>query len=416
MNSFWNKQEVAGFSTFFLTLTCGLGWAEINAISLYVTWAIQLCYLAVAFSAYEANRFEAKDNSLLKIYFVWVFLSIVRGALFYTLGNYWIWKNWFNGSFDVLLPALIYLYARPEILSSILRTWLKYVPFLLICLLPFVPRGAYHFFLGPIYIVAFFWPLYSGKWKVIILLLMLLMLGADLTARSQVIKTAFVLFFSLLYLKRRFVSQALLKWMHWIFYILPLTLLFLGLTGRFNVLEDVFRGEGVVVTKIDRNGKAIKEDLSSDTRTFIYIEVISSAIKHNYVWEGRTPARGNDSAFFGTFNAEELNTGLYERHSNEVGLPSLFTWLGLIGLILISLIYLRSSYLALYHSNNIYIKILGCFVAFRWSYGWIEDTYGYTPMILGLYMVMAMCMSKTFRQMNDNEMKGWLLGLVGGKK
>lgn len=416
MNSFWDKQKVAGFGTFFLTLVCGLEWAQINAVSLYVTWAIQLCYLVVAFSAYEANRFEAKDNSLLKIYFVWVFLSIVRGALFYTLGNYWIWKNWIYGSFDVLLPALIYLYARPEILSSILRTWLKYVPFLLICLLPFVPRGAYHFFLGPIYIVAFFWPLYSGKWKVIILLLMLLMLGADFTARSQVVKASFVLFFSLLYLKRRFVSQAFLKWIHWLFYILPLTLLFLALTGRFNVLKEVSSDEGVVVTKIDRDGKAIKEDLSSDTRTFIYIEVISSAIKHDYVWVGRTPARGNDSAFFGTFNAEELKTGLYERHSNEAGLPSLFTWLGLIGLILISLIYLRSSYLALYRSNNIYIKILGCFVAFRWGYGWIEDMYGFTPMILGLYMVMAMCLSKTFRRMNDSEMKGWLLGLVGGKK
>ncbi len=416
MNSFLNKQKVASFGTFFLTLVCGLEWAQINAVSLYVTWAIQLCYLVVAFSAYEANRFEAKDNSLLKIYFVWVFLSIVRGALFYTLGNYWIWKNWIYGSFDVLLPALIYLYARPEILSSTLRTWLKYVPFLLICLLPFVPRGAYHFFLGPIYIVALFWPLYSGKWKVIILLLMLLMLGADFTARSQVVKAGVVLFFSLLYLKRRFVSQTLLKWIHWLFYILPLTLLFLALTGRFNVLKEIFSDEGVVVTKIDRDGKAIKEDLSSDTRTFIYIEVISSAIKHDYVWAGRTPARGNDSAFFGTFNAEELKTGLYERHSNEAGLPSLFTWLGLIGLILISLIYLRSSYLALYRSNNIYIKILGCFVAFRWSYGWIEDMYGFTPMILGLYMVMAMCMSKTFRRMNDYEMKGWLLGLVGGKK
>lgn len=416
MNSFWRKQKVANFCTFFLTLYCGLDWAHINIVSFYVILAIQLCYLAVAFSAYEANGFEAKDNSLLKIYFVWVFLSIARGALFYTLGNYWIWKNWFYGSLDVLLPALIYLYARPEILSSILKTWLKYIPLLLICLLPFVARGAYHFFLGPIYIVAFFWPLYSGKWKVIILLLMLLMLGADFAARSQVVKAGFVLFFSLLYLKRRFVSQALLKWMHWTFYILPLTLLFLGLTGRFNVFEDVFSGESLVVTKIDRNGKAVKEDLRSDTRTFIYIEVISSAIKHDYVWAGRTPARGNDSAFFGTFNAEELKTGLYERHFNEAGLPSLFTWLGLIGLILISLIYLRASYLALYHSNNIYIKILGCFVAFRWGYGWIEDTYDYTPMILGLYMVMAMCMSKTFRRMNDNEMKGWLLGLVGGKK
>ena len=82
---------------------------------------------------------------------------------------------------------------------------------------------------------------------------------------------------------------------------------------------------------------------------------------------------------------------------------------------LISLVYLRSSYLAVYCSNNILIKFLGCFVAFRWAYGWVEDMYSFAPMILSLWMVIAMCMSKYYRNMSDVEMKKWLLSLIGKK-
>lgn len=63
-------------------------------------------------------------------------------------------------------------------------------------------------------------------------------------------------------------------------------------------------------------------------------------------------------------------------------------------------------------SNNIFIKYLGCFVAFRWAYGWIEDMYSFQPMILALWMMIGMCISEKFRNMNDAEMKLWLTKLV----
>lgn len=408
-----NKQTVLNFCTLFLTIVCGLQWSDINVVSLFLIWAVQACYIYIAFSLNDDYSLDVNDRKLLKIYLLWTIFSIIRGAMFYTLGNYWIWKSWFAGSLDVLLPSLIYIYSNPSVLGGILKCWLKYALLFFLCILPFISRGAYHFYLGPIYIVAFFWPIYSKKWRIILLSLMLLMMIADMGARSQVIKTGMVLLGSLGYIFRHSISFSFLKFTHWLCYIAPVILLVLGISGTFNIFEDLASNEGKYVErKIDKEGRMVEDDLSADTRTFIFEEIISSAVKNEYVICGRTPARGNDSQYFGAANAEDLKTGLYERHSNETGLPSLFTWLGLIGLILISLIYLRCSYLAVFCSNNIFIKLLGCFVAFRWAYGWVEDIYSFAPMILSLFMIMGMCLSSYFRNMNDEEIENWLLGLV----
>lgn len=408
-----NKQTVLNFCTLFLTIVCGLQWSDINVVSLFLIWAVQACYIYIAFSLNDDYSLDVNDRKLLKIYLLWTIFSIIRGAMFYTLGNYWIWKSWFAGSLDVLLPSLIYIYSNPSVLGGILKCWLKYALLFFLCILPFISRGAYHSYLGPIYIVAFFWPIYSKKWRIILLSLMLLMMIADMGARSQVIKTGMVLLGSLGYIFRHSISFSFLKFTHWLCYIAPVILLVLGISGTFNIFEDLASNEGKYVErKIDKEGRMVEDDLSADTRTFIFEEIISSAVKNEYVICGRTPARGNDSQYFGAANAEDLKTGLYERHSNETGLPSLFTWLGLIGLILISLIYLRCSYLAVFCSNNIFIKLLGCFVAFRWAYGWVEDMYSFAPMILSLFMIMGMCLSSYFRNMNDEEIENWLLGLV----
>ena len=111
---------------------------------------------------------------------------------------------------------------------------------------------------------------------------------------------------------------------------------------------------------------------------------------------------------FGSYSAENLKTGKYERHSNEVCHPNIFTWLGLVGVILYSLIYLKSSYLAVYKSNNIYIKILGVFIAFRWAYGWVEDFNRFDIMNISLWMMIAMGFSEQFRDMTDRDFKIWI--------
>ena len=193
-----------------------------------------------------------------------------------------------------------------------------------------------------------------------------------------------------------------LKIVHGLFYVVPVVLLILGMTGTFNVFKDsVSESNYNKYTQVKYvNGQKQEENLAADTRTFIYEEVLGSALRHNYIIWGRTPARGNDSYYFGSFNAEQLKTGKYERHGNELCHLNVFTWLGLIGLLLHSAIYLIASYRAVYYSNNLFVRYIGIMVAFNWALGWIENTTGFNIMNLTIWIMISICLSSKFRSMN----------------
>lgn len=196
-------------------------------------------------------------------------------------------------------------------------------------------------------------------------------------------------------------------------YLLTLVILILGISGRFNVFEDISENQGKYVEHKMVKGEVVESDISADTRTFIYIEVLQSAIRNGYMIFGRTPARGNDSAAFGAHSAEDLKTGKYERHSNELLHLNLLTWLGLVGMLLYSLIYLRSSYLAVYHSNSKYLKLIGLFIVFHWAYGWVEDFNRFDIQNIALWSVIAMGMSNRFRAMSDADFRHWFRSIFG---
>ncbi|WP_277235160.1 hypothetical protein [Phocaeicola salanitronis] len=332
--------------------------------------------------------------------------NIIRGV--FIAENYWEWKQLTRGGLSLSLPIFVYVFSIPLITTCVLRYWFKYALFIFIIILPFLGTDAYHFYLGPIFLLGCFIPVLPKQWKIIIGGLLVIMLFIDWGARSQVIKSAVVLLVALGIYYRQWISINLLKTLHWICYVAPIILLILGISGTFNIFEDFASNKGKYVEYKVVDGKVVKDDLSADTRTFIYQEVITSALKHHYVIWGRTPTRGNDSMAFGKYTAEELKTGKYERHANEVCHPNVFTWLGLIGVVLYSLIYLRSSYLAVYKSNNIYIKYLGCFIAFRWAYGWVEDTNGFNIMNISLWITIAMGLSIYFRRMNNKEFQTFI--------
>ncbi|MBK9223652.1 MAG: hypothetical protein IPO23_01535 [Flavobacterium sp.] len=102
----------------------------------------------------------------------------------------------------------------------------------------------------------------------------------------------------------------------------------MAVNGTFNIFNLEENISGTYTSEKIKEGKKIEENLKIDTRTFLYEEVVSSALKNDYVLFGRTPARGNDSFYFGNFTAEELGTKRYERYSNEVSILNIFTWTG----------------------------------------------------------------------------------------
>lgn len=395
-------------------------WLKISVSSTFISWIINFAVILFIIKFFTTKKnflrnhyIKSTDILIITIYLGWLIINSIRGA--FIAENYWEWKQLITGFQSLSLPIFVFVFTVPLIVHKVLNIWFKYALIIFLFLLPFLGTDAYHFYLGPVFVVGCFIPIVPKKWKIIFGILLLTMLVINLGARSQVIKSAIVILVATGIYFKRVIPYNLLKIVHWACYIGPIILLSLGLTGTFNIFEDLSSNKGKYVEKKVVNGQVVEDDLSADTRTFIYVEVIESALRHNYVIWGRTPARGNDSRAFGAFNAEELKTGKYERHSNELCHTNIFTWLGLIGVILYSLIYLRSSYLAVYKSNNIYIKFLGCFIAFRWAYGWIEDMNNFTIMNIALWMMIAIGLSIQFRSMNNTQIRLWINNIFNKK-
>lgn len=364
----------------------------------------------------KTNSFADPELRLCNAYLLWLIICIIRGA--FVAENYWEYKQLVSGSLSLSMPLFVFYFKEPFCLSMALQKWNVLMLPLFVCFFFWtISFGTYHFLLTPLFLYGVFFIFLSSKWKIFVGLIFALMF-VDLGARAQIMKVSATILCAIVFYYNRIVKISCLKIVHWLFYIGPVVLLILGIAGVFNIFKDSISESNYskyVQTKIV-DGQIHEEKLASDTRTFIYEEVLGSALKHNYIIWGRTPARGNDSYSFGSFNAEELKTGKYERHSNELCHLNVFTWLGLIGLLLHCGIYLMASYRAVYHSNNLFVKYIGVLVAFNWALGWIENMTGFNILNMTIWIMISICLSSNFRSMNDMEFKLWFDSLfIKGK-
>lgn len=406
--------NIIKIASYLLVLIAIFTLLPLNPFIRWLVWGFLVCFCFLIQGKYHIPLFRT-DKFLMFIYLVWLVVCLIRGC--FIADNYWDWKNLVVNTLCLLLPVFIIPFSIPRFPQYCLRQLMRYVlPIFLVWGLWVINRGRYQFNLGFVYILAFFIPFAPKRWKVVVGGFTLLLLVAMLGARSQSLKAVVSILMCLAFYFSRYISTKIIKIVHLGLYIVPIVLLFLGISGKFNVLEDLSDNDGKYVESRVVDGKMEEEDLSADTRTFIYVEVLNSALDNNYVWAGRTPARGNDSMAFGAQMAEQLQVGRYERNKNELCHLNIFTWLGLVGMILYGLFYVRSSFLAVYKSKNNYIKLIGLFVAFHWAFGWLEDTNDFDILNISLWITIAMGLSETFRNMSDAEFRNWVRHIFKVKK
>lgn len=371
---------------------------------------VNVFIIGVSIIAANSNRLgKCRHYKIVTFYFLWIIFQIIRGLLGCEM--YMDYRQLIDGAVMLSLPILLYLFAYPAVVQYVLRKWL-YWGGLVFLIFIFWNTGPNCLYLAPISIFACFFFELPKKWKIMIGIILVLWLTTILD-RANFLRSAMMIACAIGIKYRKFLSDAMLKMVHNIFYVIPLVLLLLGFLGVFNFFQHLQEdNDGKYTSQIIRSDGSIQDvNVLGDTRTFIYNEVLLSSIKHGYAVWGRTPARGNDSYYFQalTDDGKGHKLRMNERHVNEVGFLNVYTWIGLIGILLYSLIYLRASILALWHSNNSYMKILGVFVAFRWALGWIEDINTFFIHSIILWMLIAMCMSEKFRKLTDSEFRVWLL-------
>lgn len=407
---------VISFLTLFISFKSSNQWSDFPIGNDLFWWVIQIIFIIILLKlkkSYTPTRIE-KNFLFVKLYLYWNVICIVRGV--FVADNYWEWKTLLATSFFLLLPLLVYTVNNSQAIQSIVTTWFRYALFIYLLFIPFIWGDGVGKFLIPFTFLLLFFPILNFKWKIIVLVVTIYVITFDITARSNVIKFTIPLVIGHLFYLRKILSVRVLNISRLLLLFSPFLFLFLAISGAFNVFKaDEYVGDYTTKTDSHYDGPG-EESLTADSRTFLYIEVIESALRNEYVLLGRTPARGNDSASFGEFNKLTLNTGKLERFSNEVSILNIFTWLGAVGVLLYFLIFIKASYLAINQSNNIFMKLVGINVAFRWSYGWVEDFSEFDLSNIFLWIMIGMCFSESFRKMTDMEFRMWVRGIFEKNK
>lgn len=386
-------QAVTGFS--FLNITAV--WWFINFIILY--------------AYYQSRKFNynpklTNNDKTVKWLLIWTVISILRG--FFVAETYWDWKILVGNSMAILLPLVTFTAANILILRRIISFYYLVTLPLFVLLLFILPTDVFGFYLMPVTLLIVFFPILNKRWQIIVSVITILILIVDFDARSNIIKFLVPIGLLLLYYVRKFISIRIIEIIRKSLLISPFILFFLGVTGIFNVfkMDEYIKGQ-IISKKENIDGVMVEVNVKADTRTFIYEEVLYTANKYNTWLIGRSPARGNISDSFG---GNDMN-GRNERAANEAAIPNVFMWTGLIGVALYFIVFYKASYIAINKSRNIFSKLIGLYVAFRWLYSWVEDINNFSLNYFMLWVLVGLCLSTSFNNMTNSEVRIWVRGI-----
>jgi hypothetical protein len=371
-----------------------------------------LILFAILLTFWKAKRkfdyLNAKDFSVVSYYLFWNLVEIVYGV--FVAETYWDWKGLVTNAFALLMPIIVYAGCAKPVLQQLLKRYFQYALPLFGIFALLITTDAYGFFLVPVSFMIFFFPILSFRWKVFIMLFASVVIFSNLGARSNVLKFTVPIVLLVVYYGRTWITLKQIEVGRIVLLLLPFFFFVLATTGLFNIfnISSYIKGSYTEKTTLV-NGQEDDQDLTADTRTFLYVEVLQTAFKYNTWVFGRSPARGNETDWFAELS--EI-TGRKERLSNEVAILNIFTWTGLVGVFFYFIVFYRASLLSIHRSNNIFSKMLGLYIAFRWSYAWVEDVNNFSLSNFFLWLMLGICLSKNFRQMTNQEVRIWILGTL----
>lgn len=391
------------YTILLISVSSVLAWCSLPIGNTFLWWLLQSIILLI----FNKQRPSGYRLIPVRCFLLLLMINALYGGLFMT-ENYWDWKMLVSNLMIFLLPLASYAYATPDVLVKTLKIWLKFAWIMLIFLFPSLSSDAFGRYLVPFSFLSLFFALLNKKYILIVIIAygITIILGTD--SRSDMLKFSVTLALGLSYLligyKKIFVR--ILRFLTVVFYILPFIFFILGSTGVFNIFkideELKLDGEYTMISGGEEKNALV------DTRTFLYAEEIASAINNNYVIHGRSIARGYDSFWFGDAIDKELGIKRGERGGCETSILNVFNYFGLIGVVIYLWIFLSASYLALIRSNNIFVPIVGTYVAFRWMFAWVEDFSKFDLNYLFLWIMIGICFSPWFRGMTNAEFKNWV--------
>lgn len=412
----FDKTQLIQFFILTISIETINQWMRFEIGNTLLWWLIEALLVLLIFS--QRKRWVLKANKMwwIDFFVAWSILGLFRGI--FVASNYWEWKTLISVSFFLLLSFSAYLFTNTIFTSTTFNFWLKYGLIGFFIFLPFFEfSDATGRYLAIIPLLFIFFKAFPLRWRLLLLTFAAITVVFGIESRSNILKLLIAIIIGFIPMAQSFAKNSVFKTGRLTLLFAPIVMVALAISGIFNpfVLENYFESQDVSLS-IKRDNEVLEESLIADTRTFLYIENIKSAIKNDYVLFGRTPARGYDSDAFGWEIAEELGVETRERYGGaEVAILNIFTWLGLVGVFMYFIIFFKATYLAIYKSNNVYIKCLGLYVAFRWIFSWVEEFTKFDLNFIFLWASIGMCISPDFRAMNNYQFERWVRNLINFK-
>lgn len=370
-----------------------------------IWWPIEGYFLYLAFKL----RDRGFDPGPLKFFLLCVFVSFVYGV--FMSSTYWHWKQLVGNIMIFMMPLIAYMFSDPDKNAYVLNYWYRHAPIIILCILPFAEMS--HFYgriMQPFTLLLLFLPIIKKKYRKIALIALVLSLTLGFSDRSDNIRLTCCAILGLISCSRfKALLQSWIKRLTIVLLISPIIFFILGMTGTFNILDI---GKEMGWKQNVETAAGATKDIFSDTRTGLYVEVIKSAVKNDYSVFGRSLARGYDTYFFRGLISKSLGFDYSERGASETAILNIFTYMGIVGVILAYWVFGNASIKAVFRSNNYYISLVGLYLAFRWSYCWVEEYQKFDYSYIFLWIIVGMCMSEKFRVMDDDEFKEYAAELT----
>lgn len=408
----YNSIKFLSYSILLISIYSVIQWSALFNTILNNTFFWWLLQALILYNFYILKNKSTKRIQILKVFLIYVIISFLYGI--YMSNNYWHYKNLIRNFMVYLMPLCVYAFINPQHLYIVLKIWFKKAWIVLLCLSPFLYSDAWGNFLTPFCLLALFFFQLPTKWKIATIIAFIITFTLDWASRSCTIRFSIAFLICLLFSWG--VSKVLImKYRKIIFTILsftPIIFFTLAVNGVFNIFQidkELGLSEQYTIFQSDKENNSMLDD----TRTLVYAEVLNDAQKNNYIIQGHSLARGYYSPIFNEFinkNSDGLLKG--ERAACEVCILNIFTYMGIIGVIFYMLIFIKSTYMAMFKSNNDYVKAIAIFVLFRWIYSWVEELSSFNITYLTIWIMIAICFSPYFRKMSNLEFKKWFYSIL----
>ncbi len=342
------------------------------------------------------NYLPKAPFQLLVTFVFWNIITIILGFIY--ANDYWDLKFLtLTSIFGMMVPlSIVYgiMFAQSiKMFSFVVRRLFPYTLLLLPILLLF--RDLYARTVIGISLFILFSPYFEKRTKWILWSIGFTSIFLFFDIRANALRIGVSFFLILLFYFRNIVNLSLLKIASIFSYLAPLYFLYAGITGQYNIFNPDNKNTGYSVG----NNEDEYKELTADTRTMLYKEVLLSMSRKNSFIFGEGAAATYQSEIFSYFGDDR------GRYGAEVGFLNTLLYSGIIGVLLYGLILFSASYFAMYHSNNYLCKMLSLFVSFRWILFFIEDITRYDLNYYFLWIAIGLCLSNDFRSLSDNSIK-----------